>query len=275
MQHTVNANEIVITAANAANFVNPTVAGERKVCGTVPRPPEFRSAFISPPAAVTMPLIPESEWADRIREKVAAKSQISDVWKRQGVPILDQNGKGFCWAHSGTSATQALRALANLPTVPLSAYAVACVIKNYRDEGGWGAQGLDFISDRGVPSAEFWPMQSMSRANDNPQTWANAALHKVTEGWVDLQAPQYDRQLSRAQVATCLLNNIPVIADFNWWSHSVMLADLVILPNGKIGTRLGNSWGPTWSDGGFGVLDESKAWPDGAVAPRGTVASAA
>lgn len=226
-----------------------------------------------------MALIPMEEWPERIADKVANKSQLSDIRNvaNNGSPFpsLDQNGKGYCWAHSGTSAVMLLRARDNQPYVRLSAYAIACIIKNYRDQGGWGAQGLDFIRERGVPSVEFWPEKSMSRSNDNAQTWANAALHKVNEGWIDLQAAQYDRNLSAQQVGTCLLSNQPVIVDYNWWGHSVCAMDLVdAYPNrsardaSRYGVRILNSWSDQWGQNGTGVLTDRKAWPDGATAPR-------
>lgn len=277
------ANEIVINDANFREFCDPdyTVDGQKKSRGLVPRdynryPVGCYGAAI-PLRAVDMPLIPRSEWSDRIKFKVDSKSQLSDVRltgnNGQMIPSLDQDGKGFCWAHSGTSAVMMLRAMMGLPYVPLSAYAVACVIKNYQDEGGWGAQGLDFITTRGVPSDKFWPMQSMSRANDNPATWENARLHRVTEGWVDLEAAQYDRDLTFDQVATLLLCNVPVVGDFNWWGHSVCLLDLVETSPGKFGVRILNSWGDSWSDRGMGVLEGGKAIPDGATAPRATIPS--
>lgn len=274
--HTVRPAEVVITEANHAQFVNPTIGGDTKKCGTIPRPMAWASPFAKGFEAVNVPNpIPESEWADRIREKVAAQSQLSDICKRNGYQMLDQNGRGYCWMHSGTGAVQALRARMNLPSVGLSAYAGACVIKQYRDEGGWGAQGLDFLCERGIPSEAFWPQRSVSRSNDRPETWANAALHKVLFGFWDAAQAQYDRDLTRQQVATLLLNNVPVIGDFNWWGHSVCLLDLVLLPSGQVGVRIANSWGTSWSDGGYGVLDQTKCWPDGATAPVAIVAAAA
>lgn len=264
-----------------------------------------RGCYESAPA-LDFPLIPRSEWPERIRDKEAAKSRLSDIRLTGNnggpIPSLDQNGKGYCWAHSTTGTVVILRALANLPYVPLSAYAVACVIKNFRDEGGWGALSLDFITQRGVPSSQFWPMQSMSRANDNPATWANAALHKVTEGWIDLTAAVYDRTMSFDQEGTLLLSNTPVVKDESWWGHSIQGLDLVDgnahrdvtrAESGKLattaefelmwgvndpvtagfGVRIWNSWGDSWGDRGMGVLTGSKAVSDGAVAPRVTIAS--
>jgi hypothetical protein len=194
-----------------------------------------------------------------------------------GLLVTRRNGSvlvsGNCWAHSTTSAMTVLRAVMGLPYVPLSAFAVACVIKSFRDEGGWGALSAQFATERGIPSSQFWPMQSMSRSNDNPQTWENAKLHRVAEAWVDLQAEAYDRTLTRKQVASCLLSNIPVVVDYNWWGHSVCALDLVEINSGHFGVRIWNSWGDSWSDRGMGVLEESKAWPNGAVALRTTTPS--
>jgi hypothetical protein len=275
----VRPNELVIHDGNWRQHVEPVVAGERKRGGLIPR--DFGTHPIgcyAGIAAVDIPLIPRSEWSARIKEMEATKSRISDVRMTAGpnggmVPSRDQDGKGYCWAHSGVGAVMMLRALMNQPYVSLSAYAVACTIKNYQDEGGWGAQGVDFQMSRGCPSDAFWPQQSMSRSNDKPETWANAATHKITEQWADLSAQEYDRDLTFDQVMTLLLSRIPVVTDFNWWSHSVCAIDPVEVEAGSFGVRILNSWGDSWSDRGMGVLQGQKAIPDGAVAPRGTMAS--
>ena len=186
------------------------------------------------------------------------------VTRRNGSVLISGN----CWAHSTTSAVMMLRAANNAPYVGLSAFAVAAVIKGWRDEGGWGAQSLEFITSRGVPSEKFWPMRSMNRANDNPQTWENAKLHRVSEGWVDLGAAQYNRNLTFDQAMTCLLCRIPVVTDLNWWSHSVCAIDPVEVEKGSFGIRILNSWGDAWSDRGMGVLSGSRAVMDGGAAPR-------
>jgi hypothetical protein len=175
------------------------------------------------------------------------------------------------------------------------------MIKRYRDEGGWGAQGLDWIMEKGLPTSEFWPQKSVNPANDNAATWADALNYRVTEGWIDLAQAQYDRNLTFDQVITCLLLDIPVIGDFNWWGHSVCLLDVVdgnqqretvkgdsgkrqttkqfedfwglnTLTTG-FSVRIWNSWGDSWSDKGMGVLTGNKAIPDGATAPRVAVVS--
>jgi hypothetical protein len=278
--------------------------GEVKGHGLIPRPwaqHPVGSYASSKATKIDIPVIDQSEWSERVKDKIAAKSQLSDIRLRanngQPIPSRDQNGKGYCWAHSGTTAMLAVRAAANMPYADLSAYAVACIIKSYKDEGGWGAQGVDFQTERGIPTSEFWPQQSMNRSNDNSKTWENAKLHRWTEGWVDMEAAQYDRNLNFNQVVTCLLVNTPVVVDFNWWGHSVCALDAVPTSGvslrhpttgkkaplkmmlaafevtGGWGIRIWNSWGDSWSDRGMGVLTGNKAIPDGSVAPRVAIAS--
>jgi len=230
-----------------------------------------------PMRAVSMPLIPRSEWSERIKLMEADKSRLSDIRlvadAGNPIPSLDQNGQGYCWAYASGHAVTMLRAVANLPYVPLSPHAIGCKVKNFRDEGGWSALSMDYIQQHGIPSQAVWPAQSMRREYDTPTTWENAALHKVSEGWIDVAAPVYDRDLSFDQVMTCLLSRIPVAADFNWWGHAVCLLDPVETSPGKFGVRIWNSWGDSWGDKGMGVLAGSKAIPDNAVAPRVTTAS--
>ena len=115
----------------------------------------------------------------------------------------------------------------------------------------------------------------MSRQWNTEANWQAAKEFRVTEGWVDLQPAVYSRDMSAQQVATCLLNRLPVIGDFNWWGHSVCVMDLVdVYPSRaandprRYGTRILNSWRDSWGDLGEGVLKDSKAWPDGGAAPR-------
>lgn len=254
--------EAIINDRNWGDFIVPP---QGEGFGLVPR---FYGAYpvgYSPAAPeFDIPLIPESEWQSRLDAQIDAKARLSDVRNASGpggkpIPSTDQNGRGYCWCHSGTSACLIVRAVNNQPFVDLSAYMVGCIVKNYRDQGGWGSQGVEFIATHGIPSSEFWPQRSVSRSNDTPAMRENAKLHRITE-WMDMQ-PR-----SKAQLVTCLLLGIPVVSDFNWWSHSVLTMDLVSLSPFR--TRIWNSWGDSWSENGVGVLEGSRALPDGMLAPR-------
>lgn len=233
--------------------------------------------MFAPPSE--MKLIPRSEWDARIDEQEKLQSSLEHIrlsaLDGQPIPSLDQNGQGFCWAYSPGSSILLGRARDNQPYVRVSPHAVACKIKGFRDEGGWCGLSAKFARETGYPSEEFWPQKSMSRANDNEKTWENAKLHRITEDWVDLTRQVYDQNLTFDQLATCLLMNIPCPVDFNWWSHSVCALRLVRIEAGSYGIKIWNSWGDQWSDRGMGILQGSRAIPNGAIANRVTTASAA
>ncbi len=302
--HITQPPEAIIHDGNWWQFINPELPdGTTGRHGLEPRNYATHPlGFYSWATAADFPLIPQAEWAARCQQKTQEKSWLSDIRNAAGpgsnpIPSRDQNGKGYCWAHSGVSAHLLIRAVMGEPYADLSAYSIACPIKNFRDEGGWGAQGLDYQVANGCATSATWPQQSMSRSNVNDAEKADAAAHKVIDQWADLNSGQYDRNLSFNQVATLLLADVPVVSDFNWWSHSVCAADLVNgaqqfgqtrMESGKLaslsehaalwamndpvtagfGIRIWNSWGNSWSSNGMGVLTGSKAVPDGSVAPR-------
>lgn len=250
----------------------PVVDHEVKGHGLVPR--DYRvhpREMFAPPSELN--LIPRSDWSARLKAQAQDGARLSDV--RGQIPSLDQDGKGYCWAHSTTSCVMLLRAAANMPYVRMSAFAIACKVKNFRDEGGWCGLSAKFWREQGCPSVALWPEKSMERGNDNAQTWANAALHKVTEDWVDLARDVYDQNLTFDQVASCLLSGVPCAVDFNWWLHSVCGMDLVEVEAGSFGIRIWNSWADSWEERGTSVLRGQKAVPDGAVALRVTGATTA
>jgi len=241
--------------------------------------------------------IPRSEWSERCRDKVKYKSRLSDIRNTgnngQKIPSLDQNGQGYCWAYSSTACVMLARAAMGQPYVRLSAHSVACVIKGFRDEGGWGAHSAEYIQKKGVAPVSHWPEKSMSRSHNTEATWQEALKYRIAEGWMDLEVAAYNRRLTFEQTATGLLLNMPGVGDFNWWGHSVALMDLVDgRPNryltrsesGKLATLaefelmwgfntesdgfgigILNSWTDGWGESGTSTLTGSKATPNGGV----------
>lgn len=233
-----------------------------------------------------LPLIPWEAMPDLIADKVRNKTQLSDI-RNVGnngdpIPSLDQNGQGYCWFYSVTSAITLLRAVAGLPYVRLSGHSGAWVIKKGRDEGGWGAAALDFVMKNGIVPAELWPEKSMNGAKFNTEAaWAEAAKYKAIESFIDLDQPAYSRKLSLQQRFTCLLCNIPVIGDRSWWAHSTCDMDLVDADPSlrfdnplRYGVRTWNSWRDSWGQNGTSVIKGKKVAASG-VAPRAALYAAA
>ncbi|HEY1191068.1 MAG TPA: hypothetical protein VGE74_25770 [Gemmata sp.] len=253
---------MLITDATGSDALFPAQFGRGHDPGqVVPR-------MFAPPADLR--LIPRSEWDARIDEQEAQQSSLEHMRDRApgGMPTLDQNGQGYCWAYSVTRSVMYARLVANLPLVRLSAHSVGCKIKNFRDEGGWCGLSQQFIKENGVCDVSAWPEKSMSRANDTPAAWENAKRYRIEEDWVDLAKEVWNRGLTFDQVATCLLLNVPVVCDFNWWGHSVIATRLVRVEAGSYGLRIDNSWTDQWGDRGKATLQGSRAIPDGAVATR-------
>lgn len=255
----------------------PTVAGEMKGHGLVPRdlnihPPGMFPRLPVGDAPGQMRLIQPSEYDARLEEEERDQTSLEHI--RGDIPALDQNGQGFCWAYSTGSAITLLQRKMNQPYVRLSPHAVACKIKNFRDEGGWCGLSAKFARENGYPDVTVWPEKSMSRSNDNAATWANAKTRLVTEDWCDLSADVYDQNLTVPQLYTCLLLAIPCMVDFNWWSHSVCAIRLVKVEAGSYGIKILNSWTDQWGERGTGILRGSKGVPNGAVALRVSGAAA-
>lgn len=263
-------NEVIITDNNYQNFLSGTDGAMGRKCGLKPitaRKKVMQYSLVEAGVAGSfdIPLIPENEWEDRLAQQIKDKAQLSDIRNAgmfgKRMPSRDQGSQPYCWAHSSTSAALICRALDNQPYADLSAYAVACVIKNYRSQGGWSEESLKFIQERGIPTSKTWPQQSKNKGNDNPETWKEASSYRFTPEWMFL-----DNNQMKAQLVTCLLLGLPVTTDLNWWSHAIITLDLVSL--NPFRTRIWNSWGDNWSEGGTGILEGRKAIPDDAQCPR-------
>lgn len=289
--------QVVIGAHNWQQFAaQQIVDGETKGFGLVPR--DFQkvpcgSMYGVPVAA--LPKIPRSEWPERIkdmRDRKARARDHRDIGNAgQRIPSRDQNGQPFCWGHSTVSVAVLRRARDGEPYADLSAFGLCCEVTGFRSRGGWNGESMKFIRERGCPTSKTWPQRSMSRSNDNPATWEEAAKYKMTE-WDDIPERDFDMQV------TYSLYGFDYALDLNWWSHSVAGCGVVdgmqmfndsLLRNdaGKLytvqefdaawetedygaafGAEIWNSWGDSWSDGGMGILTESRSRNNGAIAMR-------
>lgn len=231
---------------------------------------EHPQEMFAPPSEI--PLIPRSDWQAIIEEKKEQKSSLEDLWRDQyrsnvSNAHLDQNGQGYCWAYSVVHSIMVARVRDRQAPKRLSAHAVACKIKGFRDQGGWCGLSAQFIRRNGCPTVETWKEKSMSREYDNPETWEEAAQYQITEDYVDLTRDVWGQNLTYDQVITCLLMNIPCALDFNWWGHSVCGVSVDWVDGQAVPVIL-NSW-RGWGEDGFARLQGQRAIPNGAVATRG------
>lgn len=206
-------------------------------------------------------LIPRSDWADRIEQMERDKATLTHIHDHNDLPVLDQNGFGYCWCYGTVKAAMLARAAAGLPTQYLSASSLAAKIKNYRNEGGWAGQAVEGWKRYGCSTTEFWPEADVDPKYDTPQQRQNAKQYQLLE-WTELPEQSFDA------LVTSLLLGMPTTMALMWWGHLVCGLRPVVLGRNDFGIEIVNSWRKSWGNNGKAVLRESKATPHEAFAVR-------
>ncbi len=254
--------DLIIDDSNYLNHIDPTINGESKSRGLLPRRTMY-GAIPSIPTT-TIKRIPVAEFPDRIADQERNKSSLWHVWKDSKIGTLNQNGLSYCHAFSATDALMILREYQGLPYVELSASSVGAPVTNYRNAGAWIEEDLKQMVKVGVATTEFVPMRTTKRSDFKTGWEANAELHKAAL-FEDGKPRDFELFVS------AMLQNFPVCMGLDWWGHAVtgIRAKIVdkskgcIVVNGVgIAPDILNSWGPEWGTDGVGTLANSKGIPD-------------
>lgn len=172
---------------------------------------------------------------------------------------------GNCWINAPTWCVEVIRAKQGQKHVSLSPASAGAQIKNYRNVGGWGKEGLQWIVDNGLVPTSMWPDNGISKQYRTEAAVKAAMDYRVAEWWV-LPNRDIDAMIS------CVLRGHPVAIGLNWWSHEVTAIEAAWI-DGAIALIIGNSYGVGWGTKGYGVLQGNQMYPDDAVAPRTALAS--
>ena len=207
---------------------------------------------------LSLPLIDMAEVPQRIADKTAAKTWISDICDLAGLPVKNQQQTNFCWANAPTHCVEIDRVMQGQPVLVLSAASVACQINGFRNEGGSGTDAVQWISKSGVCTDALWPNAAISRQYQTPTATADATNHIITQ-FFDLDSS------NDQEIITCLLNDIPVSVGIPAWGHEVTLTFLTWDSTFHYG--FDNSWGTSYGNNGRGVLSRSYSRFDEAIAP--------
>lgn len=172
----------------------------------------------------------------------------------------DQNGTNYCWINGVVGALECARRKQNLPHISLSPASAGGPITNYRNVGGWGEDGLKYLTQTGVCRSELWPDNEIRAGRLTGDVKRDYLNFKIME-FVDVETNNVE------QLWSLLVRRIPCFLGLNWWGHLVYAVDVVVLPDGTLATRIRNSWGQwgaqnKWGVWGFGVLSESKSRGD-------------
>lgn len=251
----------------------PSIDGEGFGRGYDPSEVDYREiqtvSSISPPREIE--LLSIDEIIDRALELEQKKGRISDRLRSAKIPSTNQAREGYCWFYSTTGAVQAQREMAGQPFVQLNGHSGASIIKKGANQGGWCGQSMRFAIENGIAPMGTgpgeWPEFSRDYRRYQDSCKDSMAKYRIDEGWVDLSKPEWDNEIKLQAVLTLLVTGTPCALDFNWWGHSVLGCDAVVLSrsNRVVVPRIRNSWTDRWGDLGFSTLTESQARPDGGV----------
>lgn len=210
-----------------------------------------------------VPTIPRSEWPARIKELKAKRMNISAV---QNWPCDNQGSYPTCWAAGTCQAMSTARVIAMglAHYVRYSAMSLAVPISG-GNSGGWEADAVRYASEHGVVDSDLWGYTERSRKDGDAAVQANRAKNKCLESYVCRGFDEF---------ATALLLGFPCTVSYNWWSHVVMITDLVEIESGSFGLLIRNNWGDGYGDkneygvGGYAVFREGRGTPGGGLAIR-------
>lgn len=210
-------------------------------------------------------LIPRSEWQARIQEMEERKTRLSDIIDRAGLPVKNQASTNYCWINAPVHCMEINRVQQNQEMVIFSPASCGGPIKNFRNDGGWGLEGLQYIVKNGVVPVDKWPANAIDRKYWTPENKTLALKYRVLE-WVECKPRNIDEHIS------LLLRRVAVAVGLNYWGHEV--SDIVPLwLDGAIAVMFNNSWGPGWGANGRGVRQGSKMPADDACSPFNATAA--
>lgn len=243
------------------------VDGQVFLLSATPKPEDHDSRGYSKAFAAEVPTIPRSEWSARIQELTELKAHVS---QSQEWDSDNQGSFPQCWASGTVAAASTCRVSMGLPYIRLSSMAVARPICGGRITGGYEGNAVDFLVKHGTCPVDLWGYTDNSKdRSGDPQVQAARLRFKAMEVY---ECSGFD------EFATACLLKFPSTVSYNWWSHVVMLCDLVEIERGSFGFRIRNNWG-TWGDNnefgksGYAIFREGKGTPSGGFAFRQMTAS--
>jgi len=224
--------------------------------GLNPEPPEFSAGTMSHLSAFSesFPLIPRSEWPDRIRAR--GDNTLARLIRRHGIPTFDQDGTKWCWGHAATKAACTCLAVQGTPKV-LAPESVAGPASGWRNVGGTLTEAFGQLRHGGACTRDYVLKANTVRSNALKDGWQeNAAVHRVDETYAIVGRNLWD------QIVTAHFLDFAVACGVYWWSHALCYLDPVLLESGDVGILHDNSHGSSYGEDGLAVFTESRGTPE-------------
>lgn len=210
-------------------------------------------------------LIPPSEYQARIQEIEERGLRLSERMLNADLPCKYQERTNYCWINAPTHCIEVLRTCQNQERVILSPASAGAPIKGFRNQGGWGLEGIQFIGENGLVPVEFWPANAIDRRYYTDENKALALHYRQTE-WYELINEQECVSFHLRFLGTTSA------CGYAWWKHETTRYEPIWL-DGELAWRDRNSWGMNYGHKGFFILRGRKKRFDDCVAPVTAIAS--
>jgi hypothetical protein len=208
-------------------------------------------------ADLGLPLLTKAQVYERALEQAELKSNLYHYSLESGLPCLNQGSTNYCWINGPVHCMEIERLKETGQVVSLSPASAGARIKNFRNVGGWGSEGLEWMIQHGVNETSDWPANAIDRRYLTDVNIEKAKQNVIVEYFV----------LSTwEEVLSCIIANIPVAVGYNWWLHEVTGTFIDPVSPTVLDLGIRNSWGMQWGDKGFSILRGSQKYPDDAVA---------
>jgi hypothetical protein len=216
-----------------------------------------------------------SEYDAVYDEQEREESSLEHLYLRNGQPAfqhLDQSRFPDCWCHS--VAHQLMLDMLKMHVEVLRINAVAMATMIGRTNGGWSGLAMKFARDNGVPligtGPGEWPQWTREKRYDTSELRETMKLRRADEVWYDFGKQVYDQKMTRRQLDTCGLSNVPCATDWNRFGHAMCQVRRVRLERGHWGDLTLNSW---QGFGFHGLCVLADMTPDNAVGLRSSTPS--
>ena len=227
----------IIDDTNWRQFLDEEEAAGRPAKGALPRGLDGRKPLSVSTRVFSedVPLIPESEWADRIRYMTEHKLFLGD--RIQFDPRAhSQNGLNYCWAYSLAQGVEAELVRNGQPFSLLAPESLGEDVR-WRNAGNYLDSAITYAAQHGIARRKYVPQHEINSSKFDPE-WKNDRANFVPLEWWDLGGRNV-----WAQTVTALLSGFGCYVGLDWWSHAVWYGKLVLDGN-RIGVWTPNSHGP-------------------------------
>lgn len=230
--------------------------GERRMLSALPPDANYQKRKLAKAfGASTVRKIPRSDWSGLIKEQKTQRRRCSDFQKFRAT---NQGSLPTCWAAGTCHAYMTKRVMQGLPLVFISPCSIAVPISG-GNSGGYEGDAVNYFLKYGGVDEQLWGATDRRRLDSDSKVAENRKLYKAI---IAVELNGFD------EFASALLQGYPCTVSYNWWSHVIMLADLLEIEAGSFGVFGRNNWGE-WGDkndygySGYVAMREGRGTPSG------------